>query len=77
MQSLTSKGISCRANKIGLNIGYIGIGQAPTLLTGPYLDFREKNNVDRKDFLDNMMVLRKRGQEANGAQNVASEYLNL
>jgi hypothetical protein len=41
------------------------------------LDFREKNNVDRKDFLDNMMVLRKRGQEANGAPNVVSEYLNL
>jgi hypothetical protein len=41
------------------------------------LDFREKNNVDRKDFLDNMMALRKRGQEAKGAQNVTSEYLNL
>jgi hypothetical protein len=41
------------------------------------LNFREKNNVDRKDFLDNMMVLRKRGQEANGAVNVVSEYLKL
>lgn len=33
--------------------------------------------MDRRDFLDNMMVLRKRGQEAKGAQNVVSEYLNL
>jgi hypothetical protein len=41
------------------------------------LNFREKNNVDRKDFLDNLMVLRKRGQEASGAQNIIREYLNL
>lgn len=36
------------------------------------VQYREKNNVDRKDFLDNMMVLRKRGQEANGAVNVVT-----
>jgi len=34
------------------------------------VQYREKNNVDRKDFLDNMMVVRKRGQEESGAQNV-------
>jgi len=34
------------------------------------VQYREKNNVDRKDFLDNMMVLRKRGQGESGAQNV-------
>jgi len=34
------------------------------------VQYREKNNVDRKDFLDSMMVLRKRGQEASGAQNI-------
>jgi len=34
------------------------------------VQYREKNNVDRKDFLDNMMLLRKRGKEESGAQNV-------
>ena len=33
--------------------------------------------MDRKDFLDNMMLLRKRGKEESGAQNVLGEYLNL
>jgi len=36
------------------------------------VQYREKNNVDRKDFLDSMMVLRKRVQEEGGAQNVVT-----
>jgi hypothetical protein len=41
------------------------------------LNFREKNNVDCKDFLGNMMVLRKKAQEANGSENVIGEYFSL
>ena len=41
MQSWTSKGILWKTNKIGLNIGYYGIGQASTLLTNrPIFEFQ-------------------------------------
>ena len=33
--------------------------------------------MDRKDFLGNMMVLRKKAQEANGSENVIGEYFSL
>jgi hypothetical protein len=37
------------------------------------VNYREANNVDRKDFLDNMMELRKKGRDPNDDNIVLSE----
>jgi hypothetical protein len=41
------------------------------------VNYREVNNVDRKDFLDNMMELRRKGLDSNEGNTALSEYLRL
>jgi hypothetical protein len=37
------------------------------------VNYREANNVDRKDFLGNMMELRKKGRDSKDGDAVLSE----